>query len=531
EWGGPFGLHFPGVFNSIEIVRGTEAGDRIELAARELTSLVTINGAGGSDVLALYVDSVFDFRGKVLQSIEAIELVYSEGHVLFSNKDAALLMKAKSGDDHHLTLEGSAFSVEERTKLFAQGIDKITDTSGTHVNPPLRLSNIDGDRIEVGRLSFIDPGAAVRIENASSQLRSLVVNLVDGSDLYGSFNIDTSGRVTLSKQLGNGSVVSVGGIAIGTISEGSSIYFTIAFNQQATSALVQELLSSVTYDSIQLREGRSEQHIEIRLTDMSGHEAVANVIVGKFNHPPSDISLRGTTIAENAAAGTMIGDIAAVDVPGSNVTYTLTNDADGRFALQNGHLVVKDGTRLDYEQARFHTVTVKATDQGGLSYEKSFTIDITDVSRENIWGSSDDDMLVGGVGRDTIQGGAGSDTLEGGRGHDVLIGGTGRDKFVFDTEPSRARNMDRILDFSVKDDTIQLDNSIFWKLGARTGVLRKSYFTIGAEAKDRNDYILYDKKTGYLRYDVDGSGERDAVVIAKLQPKIKGMSFRDFEVI
>jgi Ca2+-binding RTX toxin-like protein len=531
ERGGPFGLHFPGVFTGIEIVRGTEAGDRIEVSARELASLVTIDGAGGSDTLALYIDSAFDFRRKTLQSIEAIEIVYDEGQVLFDSKDAALLTRARPGDDQHMTLEGSAFSVEERARLFAQGIDTITDASGTHVNPPLRLVNIDADKIEAGRLSFIDAGARVRIENAGSPLRSLAVKLVDGSASYGTFNIDTSGRVTLSKQLESGSVIRVGGTVIGTITQTSPTFFSIDFSQDATPALAQELLSAVIYDSIRVPEGRSEQVIEIRLTDSSNHEALASVIVGEINKPPSDLFLRGSTIAENAAAGTSIGDISAIDAPGSGVTYTLTNDADGRFALQNGRLVVKDGTRLDFEQARFHTISIKATDQGGLSYEKSFTIDIADVGSETIWGSSGHDMLVGGAGRDTIRGGAGSDTLEGGRGHDMLIGGAGRDKFVFDTEPSKARNMDRILDFSVKDDTIQLDNSIFWKLGARTGVLKKAYFTIGAEAGDRNDHILYDNKTGYLRYDADGSGDRAAVVIAKLQPKLKGMSFRDFEVI
>lgn len=531
EWGGPFSLFSPLVFTNIEKVQGSEADDRIEVSARELTGITTINGGAGVDTLALYLDANFDFRGKSLQSVEAIEIVYDEGQLVFDNKNAALLTRAKKGDGHHLTLEGSAFSIMERNSLFAQGIDKITDASGTYVSPPLRLVNIDGDKIEAGRLSFIDASVGVSIENASSQFRSLVVKMVDGSSVYGSLDIDTSDRVTLSKQFEGGSIIRIGGTEIGTINEASPTYFSIDFSDAATPALVQELLRAVIFDSIRLPEGRSELQLEIRLADTSGHEALAHVIVGEINHPPSDISLKGWAVAENATAGTTIGDLSFADAPGNHVTYTLTNDAGGRFALQDGRLVVKDGAKLDYEQARYHAIAIRATDQGGLSYEKSFTIDVTDVSREIVWGSTGDDILVGGSGRDTISSGAGNDTLKGGAGHDVLTGGAGRDTFVFNTMPSKARNMDRVLDFSAKDDTIQLENSIFWSLGARTGALKKAYFAIGAEAKDRNDHVLYDKKTGFLRYDPDGSGDRDAVIIAKLQPKIKGMSHWDFQVI
>ena len=77
-------------------------------------------------------------------------------------------------------------------------------------------------------------------------------------------------------------------------------------------------------------------------------------------------------------------------------------------------------------------------------------------------------------------------------------------------------NLDTISDFSVKDDTLQLDNAVFKKLG-KAGKLNKAYFTIGDKAKDKNDYIVYDKKTGILSYDADGSGcgEGDGVCQAR----------------
>ena len=62
-----------------------------------------------------------------------------------------------------------------------------------------------------------------------------------------------------------------------------------------------------------------------------------------------------------------------------------------------------------------------------------------------------------------LKGGAGNDNLNGGAGNDRLIGGAGNDKFVFDTAiPAKGvntTNVDRIADFNVGNDTIQLDNA------------------------------------------------------------------------
>ena len=80
--------------------------------------------------------------------------------------------------------------------------------------------------------------------------------------------------------------------------------------------------------------------------------------------------------------------------------------------------------------------------------------------------------------------------------------------------PDRTVNLDTIGDFSVKDDSFQLDNAVFKKIG-KAGKLKKDYFTISGKAKDKNDYIVYDKKTGILSYDADGSGSGKAIEFAK----------------
>jgi Ca2+-binding RTX toxin-like protein len=181
----------------------------------------------------------------------------------------------------------------------------------------------------------------------------------------------------------------------------------------------------------------------------------------------------------------------------------------------------------------------------GLSVENltamgSATVALTGNEGANaLTGNAFANTLSGMTGNDGLQGNAGNDRLLGGMGLDILSGGTGRDVFVFDTALARtsaankATNYDRITDYVVRDDSIQLDNAVFRKLGkgteARPGKLAAKFFALDS-AKDKDDHVIYNRKTGVLSYDVDGSGGARAVEFAKLAPKLK-MTAAEFFVI
>jgi uncharacterized protein len=63
-------------------------------------------------------------------------------------------------------------------------------------------------------------------------------------------------------------------------------------------------------------------------------------------------------------------------------------------------------------------------------------------------------------GKDTLSGGDDSDILIGGRGKDVLTGGAGKDTFGYE---SLREGGDRITDFNVKQDVIEIDGDLFKK--------------------------------------------------------------------
>ena len=130
-------------------------------------------------------------------------------------------------------------------------------------------------------------------------------------------------------------------------------------------------------------------------------------------------------------------------------------------------------------------------------------------------GGNGNDRLFGGGGNDSLAGGAGNDTLIGGFGSDVLTSGTGLDHFVFDRALSASTNLDRITDFSVPSDTIDLENAVFTQL-IGLGALSADQFRTGAAALDSSDHIIYNQATGALIYDSNGSAANGATQFATL---------------
>jgi serralysin len=102
-------------------------------------------------------------------------------------------------------------------------------------------------------------------------------------------------------------------------------------------------------------------------------------------------------------------------------------------------------------------------------------------------GFAGNDILNGGEDADTVDGSNGNDTVNGGLGADTLYGGAGADAFVFSTTLGGG-NVDSIVGFSVVDDIIHPDVSIFTGIGL--GALAANAFVIGAAALDADDRII-----------------------------------------
>ena len=103
--------------------------------------------------------------------------------------------------------------------------------------------------------------------------------------------------------------------------------------------------------------------------------------VAEVNEAPTDLVIDTALVAENAVNGTVVGTVSATDADsGESFTYSLTDDANGRFAINaaTGEVTVADTGQLDFETVTSHDITVQVTDSGGNSYDEVMTINIAD---------------------------------------------------------------------------------------------------------------------------------------------------------
>ncbi|MGL4635897.1 MAG: cadherin domain-containing protein, partial [Beijerinckiaceae bacterium] len=103
--------------------------------------------------------------------------------------------------------------------------------------------------------------------------------------------------------------------------------------------------------------------------------------VVNVNEAPTSALLSANTIAENAAAGTVVGVVTGIDPDAGDVLtfgFVAGGDAGGRFQINavTGVISLATGALLDFGTDPFHVVTVRVTDAGGLSYDQLFVIEL-----------------------------------------------------------------------------------------------------------------------------------------------------------
>ncbi len=145
------------------------------------------------------------------------------------------------------------------------------------------------------------------------------------------------------------------------------------------------------------------------MADAAGLNSTATLtitITGQ-NDAPTNLTAPALALVENAINGTLIGTVTPTDVDnGDTFTYQLTNNANGRFAidLNTGTITVADGTQLNRELADSHSLTVQVTDAGGLSYSRNFTIGVDDVNEFATGAVSDSQIAANSVAENAATG-------------------------------------------------------------------------------------------------------------------------------
>jgi RHS repeat-associated protein len=146
--------------------------------------------------------------------------------------------------------------------------------------------------------------------------------------------------------------------------------------QQTSGVTTSDSTGKFTFANVPLVMG--DNSFTASATDTAGNQSTFSTTIQRLN--PIAITLTGNTIAENSPMGTVIGQLNTNDPNTGNYTYTLPNDASGRFKIVGNQLQVASGTLLDFESNNQHTITVRSTDASNVSTTQEFTISVTNVN-------------------------------------------------------------------------------------------------------------------------------------------------------
>ena len=238
-------------------------------------------------------------------------------------------------------------------------------------------------------------------------------------------------------------------------------------------------------------------------------------------------NLRGG-LGDDTMSGWKGDDVYHVDSVGDNINESINSGVDTVFASVNytlsNHvetLVLRDSVYQGTGNSFNNTIRGNSSNNllegfaGDDDLDGYYGNDILKGGdgNDDLNGGYDNDDLTGGSGNDRLAGNNGDDLLSGGLGNDLLLGGAGKDTFTFN---SVLEGLDTITDFSqLEEDTIQIVNSGFGG-GLAAGAIASSQFVLGTASVNADSRFIYDKPSGSLLFDVDGTGTAVATQIAIL---------------
>lgn len=256
---------------------------------------------------------------------------------------------------------------------------------------------VNGDRVEVA------PGADLNFEASPSHVIRVRVTDSGNATFEEDFTIVLNNvnepPTDMNLAPASGGVVNVdenslGGTLVGTLStvdQDANETHTYSFGDGPADAGGRLVING---DRVEVAPGADINFevtptltIRVRVTDSGALTYTEDfiIVINDTTEPPSDLTLTPAAgavpnVDENAANGTLVGTLTAVDEDlNETFTFTLVNDADGRFAVNGDQVVVADSTRLNFEAAPSHTIRVRVTDSGNLFYEEDFVILVNDI--------------------------------------------------------------------------------------------------------------------------------------------------------
>ena len=392
----------------------TRVADDAEVGARTLLVQAT-DGSGATDTVSVAVTVTNTDDAPVLSG-GAVTTTFAEntagvvGQFTASDADGDAVVYSLSGDDAGkfaitaggvLTFLGADFE----TETSAVGDDAVYDVT---VNATANGVTVSSDLIQVAVTNVDDEAPVAGTVSGTTVAEDGTVTI---DVLSSASDVDTAaGDLSIvSAESQNGTVAIVNGQLVFTpkadFNGTAEIAYAISDGERVTTATV-------------------------------------SVAVTPVDDAPVFGANQTLAVQENAANGSVVGTVTATDIDSQNLSFTLLDDAGGRFTINQatGEVSVADGLSLDFEQAAMHAISVEVSD-GSTAVVKTLVVSITNVDPEvvvaddtgrTIYGGVRGDTLTGGAASDSLYGQGGNDVIDGKAGADTMSGGTGNDTFYVD---------------------------------------------------------------------------------------------------
>ncbi len=278
--------------------------------------------------------------------------------------------------------DGGRFAIDSSTGEIsvAGAIDREVD--GAVRNLTVRATSADG--------SFTDQAFAINI------------NDVDEFDVGPVADIDLTTNA-VDENSAVGTLVGITASASDNDATNNVITYTLQDNDGGRFAIDSGTGGVTVAGAIDREADGASRNITVRATSSDG-SFTDQVFVININDldefdvgPVTDSEIAANSVSENAAVGTAVGITASAsdaDATNNAITYSLDDDASGRFAIDPTTGVVTVNGGLDYEALTSHSITVRASSADGSASTQLLTIDVVDVNEFGATPISDTDPVV-----------------------------------------------------------------------------------------------------------------------------------------
>ena len=367
--------------------------------------VVKLNSAGAYQWHTFYGSAMGDSGMRI--AVDGSRNIYATGYsdATWNGPGAAVPLNAHSGNTDIMVVKTTSNQIPTNITLSASSVTE-NQPAGTTVGS---FTTTDPDAGDTFTYSFCEGADDASFTIAGNVLKTAAVFDYETKNSYsicvrstdsGSLHFDKTFTITVRDVVENAAPTNISlsasvmnenqpsGTTVGTftttdpnVGDAFSYAFCGGTNDASFTIAGNVLKTAAVFDF----ETKSSYSICVRSTDSGSlhFDKTFTITVTDVaeNAAPTDLALSASLVTENQPAGTTVGTFTTIDPDaGDTFTYSLISgdgSADNAAFTINGN-ALQTSYPLNYLSKNSYSIRVRTTDVGGLSFEKVFTITVTD---------------------------------------------------------------------------------------------------------------------------------------------------------